>query len=584
MRISISIKIIVSFLVLSFASIFAIGKFSYDKTKDALINRTFDQLISVRTEKEKRLNDFFKQCSNDITSIASLQETKDILIKINQNKIDSTGSSEIISNYLLGYLQANNRYNKIIIIDSDTNIFTYSLLNRSEKGTNISLYLSFYNELKNNTNPYIKEISRENNHSIFIGNKLYEEKNNITGIVILEISYQPIDEIMFEDDLQNGLGQTGEIYLVGDDYLMRSSSRFIVNSKFETQVKTQAVTKAFNNEPGEDIFKDYRGIKVFSSYKKLDNEHLNWVILSEIDKFEAMETVNSVQNSIVYLSIIISLLLLGFVAAITANITAPIRKLQAETEKIYSGQYGQIINIHYNNEVGDLITAFNKMSVKLKEQAEKLEYEQVIRSSYSIDGQEAERQRLSRELHDGLAQYILAIKLKLEYASTLEGEKQKEVLDEAKNLFSDTIKEIRNISNNLMPAVLSQYGIVKAVENLAISINNDTKLNFSFKNNLKNGFLNKKTEIYIYRIIQEALNNTIKHSEAQNFDVEFLETETCILINIYDNGKGFDFQNKHLKSGNGLANIKERVSLLSGKISIISEPDKGFSINITIPI
>lgn len=306
--------------------------------------------------------------------------------------------------------------------------------------------------------------------------------------------------------------------------------------------------------------------------------------MAEIDKSEAMQPINSVENNIIFLSLIVSLLLLGIVAAISTNITAPIRRLQVETEKIFNGEYGHIINLKFKDEIGDLIEAFNKMSVKLKEQKDRLEYEQVIRTSYVIDAQEAERQRLSRELHDGLAQYVLAIKLKLEYALSFKGTKQMEILEEVKNLFTETIQEIRNISNNLMPSILNEYGIIKAIENLAENTNQVTKLNFLFNTNIKDTYIPKKIQIYLFRIIQEALNNTIKHSEAKNFIVNLFQVEKNIVVEIKDDGKGCKFEENTKLNGNGLANIKERINLLSGNIEINSVPLSGFSIKIIIPL
>ncbi len=584
MRISLSIQLIVYFLLLSIASIFVVGKFSYLKTKEALINRTYDQLISIRTEKEKRIQNFFSQCNRDLNNITDLNDTKQILKNIclyNDDKAKRT-----LSKYILGYLQASKRYDKIIFIDTLKNIFEYDINSKRSVilNKNYKSFASIYGSIIRENKTIVDEAVINKKHSINIGRPVYSPQNELLGIIILNISYQAIDNIMFENNIYNGLGQTGEVYLVGNDFLMRSSSRFLKNSKFKTIVKTRSVINALKNKSGKSIIKDYRNIRVFSSYNRLNVSGLKWVILSEIDEKEAMEPINNVENNIIYLSIVISLLLLGIVAALSSNITSPIRKLQAETEKIYNGNYGDVLKLKCNNEIGDLIDAFNKMSLKLKEQKDRLEYEQVIRTSYVIDAQESERQRLSRELHDGLAQYILSIKLKLEYALSLQGAEQITVIKEAKNLFAETIQEIRNISNNLMPSVLNEYGITKAIENLAFSVNNDTEMKFIFSSNLKDSMLNKKSQIYIYRIIQEALSNTIKHANASTFEVKFIQNEKMLFIDIKDDGKGFDIKNKLYKTGNGLANIKERVNLLSGGINIISGMKSGFLLKISLPL
>ncbi len=585
MKISLTIKLIIYFLLISTSSIFIVGQFSYKKTKKALINRTFDQLISVRVEKEKRLRDFFNQCSNDLDNVSALERSYQILANLtslrNEKIINTTG-------YLLGYLQAEKKYNSIIFIDTSNNIIQYNI-NKKIIENNLQLFdnqqfVSFCDAIKFKNENFLSELPINNEHYIFTGKKVYSFGEKLLGIIILEISYQSINDIMFEDNIHNGLGKTGEVYLVGDDFLMRSSSRFIRNSQFQTRVKTEGVVEAFLNKQSNKIIKDYRNIDVFSSFKKLDIPELNWVILAEIDKNEAMKPINNVENNIVYMSLLVSLLLLGIIAALSSNITSPIKKLQVETEKIYQGKYGQVIDIKCNNEIGDLIRNFNKMSIKLKEQADRIEYEQVIKSSYIIDGQELERQRLSRELHDGLGQYLLAIKLKIEQLQNIEPQKQKIIIAETKKLFAETIKEIRNISNNLMPAILNKYGLIQAVENMASSVNNDDRIQFIFKSNIRKTLLSKKTQIYIFRIIQEALNNAIKHSQANSFSVNFIQTDENFEISISDNGKGTNLSQKRRKLGNGLENIKERVNLLSGKINIFSEINKGFKIDIIIPL
>lgn len=587
MRIPISIKLIIYFFILSVTSIFIVGKFSSIKNQEALINRTFDQLISIRIEKEKRVIDFFNQSYIDLNYISELNDIKFLLENLQTNNSDTVYNNQFLSDFLYGYLKASDRYEKIILINTSNEFFVDNLNSSNKNDTLTSNEKEdldiFFEELINSDTLILKETGKFV-HTIKIGKKVLTADSNLLGVLILELSYNSINEIMYENNIHNGLGETGEVYLVGGDYLMRSSSRFISNSAFETTVKTEGVINSLNNLPGKAIIYDYRGIRVFSSYKKLDIYGLDWVILAEIDEFEAMQSIKNIENNILYMSIIISLLLIGVIAAISSNITSPIRKLQAETERIAKGEYGRIINMKFNDEIGDLINEFNQMSLQLEIQANKLEYEKTIRSSFIIDGQEAERQRLSRELHDGLAQYILAIKMKLEHALSSKGEKRNILIEETKQLFSQTIKEIRNISNNLMPSVLKEYGLKQALKVFAEDVNNDAEIKLILTENLTDNILNQKAEIYIYRIIQEAFNNTIKHAKATELKIEISNNLSTIFLNISDNGIGYNSKGDCTFKGNGLANIKERVNLLSGKTEIITAPNKAFLLKISIPI
>ena len=131
-------------------------------------------------------------------------------------------------------------------------------------------------------------------------------ENKLQGAVLLEISGDAINNIMLESSPENGLGTTGESYLVGRDYLMRSTSRFISNSFLKTKVMTEGAINAFKNGEGSSVIRDYRNIPVLSSYRKINISELNWVILAEIDLAEAMIPIYSIRNNILFFMAIIA--------------------------------------------------------------------------------------------------------------------------------------------------------------------------------------------------------------------------------------------------------------------------------------
>jgi signal transduction histidine kinase len=392
-----------------------------------------------------------------------------------------------------------------------------------------------------------------------------------------------INSIMFNTNVLNGLGKTGEAYVVGSDRIMRTSSRFKSNSVNKQLVKTFAVDKAFQNLTGTGEYKDYRDITVLGSYGKINIPGLNWVILVEIDLEEAMIPIYTLRNSIIILSLIISIIIFGIVLIISRRVSMPIVKLKQAADSISHGDYDTQLENDSTDEIGDLTRAFNKMSRKIKMQTEEIQEERSKRITSVIDGQEQERQRLSRELHDGLGQHILAIKMKLERAEKANPELKQQIIDEAKNLLTMASREVVSMSENLMPPVLTQFGLISAIENLCEEIrsNKDIIINFSFNelpekcdNNIK---------IYLYRIIQEALNNIVKHAEASQVDVSFWFENDIIKLSIADNGKGFDAELKR-KSGNGIYNMHDRAEILGGTFQITSSAGKGTLIEVKLRI
>lgn len=576
-RISITVKIIVYFLAISNLSLYIVGRYSFSEASDALLNRTFQQLTSIRIEKKKRLDDFFEQRITDLNNLSHKKSITNIFhcfYSDNQN-IDADSICFLdpeSGSFLKGFLGGNKYFADIVFVDTMNRAYDFD-------GNNLVRSNKFFIDLNaNNLSSGIHEISPKPGYSKLIINKLIIDKNIVIGSIILELSKNFIDEIMLEENSFNGLGKSGETYLVGSDFLLRSSSRFIDNSVLNVNVRTKAVEEGLAHKTGNEVISDYRKITVLSSYSPLNIDGLNWVVLAEIDKSEAMIPINSLKSSIIYLSIVISLLLLGVVALLSNTLLSPLKRLQLEAEQIYKGEYGSTINFTYNNEIGALIEAFNKMSLQLKDQEEKIELEKIMRLTSLIEGQEIERSRLSQELHDGLAQQLMATKLSVEKITDKNfNEKITHIRDE----FANIITEIRNISNDLMPSVLVNFGFRRAVEDLARKINESGIVKFNLDYNSDFESVSRRADLYLYRIIQEALNNTLKHSKASEFSLKITSNEDFEMM-ISDNGIGFDPQKRN--EGNGLRNMRERVNIIDGKIDIISEKGKGMKMNIYIPL
>jgi signal transduction histidine kinase len=184
------------------------------------------------------------------------------------------------------------------------------------------------------------------------------------------------------------------------------------------------------------------------------------------------------------------------------------------------------------------------------------------------------------ELHDGVGQLIIAAKLKLE---AIEEKDDFENIKEIKQILDDIINEIRQISYDIMPSVLGEFGVIAAIESLCNKINETKKVKINFYCDEIPIINNQKIIYILYRIVQESINNIIRHSAATTAIIKISYLNKLLEIEISDNGKGFDVNNFVDNKGNGINNIKERVLLLNGKIDIFSD-NNGTIIKIKIPI
>lgn len=234
--------------------------------------------------------------------------------------------------------------------------------------------------------------------------------------------------------------------------------------------------------------------------------------------------------------------------------------------------------------IGSIGSFYQKRIQKLNR--EKTQQEEFTKKL--IESQENERKRVAAELHDSLGQDLLIIKNKA-LVSIKKNEPEKFMLqmNEISDLTSSTLNNVREISYNLRPYELDRIGLSKTIISLLDRANSSTNINFTGDiNNIDKIFL-PEVEINIYRILQESLNNVIKHSDAKEVFVNILKKEKEILINITDDGKGFDIRKFRLntkRNGFGLKGIEERVRLQNGEYEIDSEIGKGTKIKIVIPI
>jgi signal transduction histidine kinase len=228
--------------------------------------------------------------------------------------------------------------------------------------------------------------------------------------------------------------------------------------------------------------------------------------------------------------------------------------------------------------------------LKVKEERYQLSLrEDRIRTAAIIEGQEEERKRFARELHDGIGQMLTGLKLHAEKLRQIQfqDEKQRERFDRLVRLIQDTIQTTRQISYNLMPSVLADFGLNAALKLLCEQTADSTGLHIHYESDFGSLHLNSQTEIGLYRIAQEALHNAVKHAVADNIVIKLEENQNCAILQIKDDGKGFLICNLKNKQGsvlsqNGIENMRTRAKLMAGDLEITSDPLTGTSLKITV--
>ena len=182
-----------------------------------------------------------------------------------------------------------------------------------------------------------------------------------------------------------------------------------------------------------------------------------------------------------------------------------------------------------------------------------------------MEGEENERKRIAEELHDGIAGDLLAIKFNLSNINAAtESPVNVGVLKEVSQIIDNSCVQIREISHNLSPSSITNFGLLQTVENLCKKVESvyKIKVNFNFSGDEIN--INKNVETHIYRIIQELVNNVVKHSQASIADVSINYKKPQITISVQDNGRGFS--EEQTSNGIGLSNIDSRIRFLNAKI------------------
>lgn len=279
--------------------------------------------------------------------------------------------------------------------------------------------------------------------------------------------------------------------------------------------------------------------------------------------------------------------------ALATLLTRPILKLVEMTKAIGRGDLRWRAPIWAKDEIGELGDAFNTMTAELERSWEEIRRKEEVRTRLLervISAQEEERRRIARELHDETGQSLTSLALGLQAMEGVESlEEVKVRTAELRSLVAKTLEEVHLLARALRPSILDDLGLVAALERSVKGYEAATGLHIDFyAQGLDGRRLSPHLETALYRIVQEALTNVVKHAQARNVSVLLERRGRAVVAVVEDDGRGFDVAEVRRSQGEdkglGLIGIEERASLLGGTLTVESRPGMGTTVVVEIPL
>ena len=256
------------------------------------------------------------------------------------------------------------------------------------------------------------------------------------------------------------------------------------------------------------------------------------------------------------------------------------------------GTENNIVNSLANSWIGVFISilmlislSFIKRIFNIQKRFQELKRKNEARVfSAIIRTEENQKQRFAKELHDGLGPLLSSVKMAISSVVKNQSiEKSAKILANAENLIDESISTVKEISYNLSPHVLNNFGLLKAVKSFINKLQINDLPKIVVNSNITDKRFLYNIETVVYRVICELLTNTIMHANAQNIYLDILTDANTLNIKYMDDGKGFEFSgDANEQYGLGLTNIESRIKSVHGSCQIYSKPGEGFNINIVI--
>jgi two-component system, NarL family, sensor histidine kinase UhpB len=286
---------------------------------------------------------------------------------------------------------------------------------------------------------------------------------------------------------------------------------------------------------------------------------------------------------------LLGLFLLGMLASVGTNALIlrlallPLRQLQQTAEQVHAGDTGARAEASRlaDRDFRRLTETFNAMLESSESYRRRLRET----AQRAITAQEEERKRIGRELHDGIAQTLAALRVRIRVARALEDRSvQDQLLERLGAELGEATEEVRTIAQGLRPPALDMLGLAPAIESHIRSISEATGLAVDADLTGADGLLTPEAELVVYRIVQEALSNVARHSNAGTVRLRLTYAAGTVTAMVEDDGRGFEVDAELASGGLGLFGMQERAGYVGGTVSIESEPGRGTRVRAVIPV
>jgi signal transduction histidine kinase len=644
--VKIQTKLLLAFVLLGLVSMGITGWQAFLTARSALEAVTFDRLTSVRETKKKQVQQWFEQQRRLVLDACEDAGLRDAARRLARDPLPASPSiAPAVSSVFQRYI-ARHRFHAMLLADTGGRVLlppTRNAARADARDTALSLPPSSLARAVRDalTLPagdtcvlvdFAAATSPTEAPVALLAAPLRDGGRPV-AVLVAVIAIDHLNAVMTSGSNWHaeGLGESGETYIVGDDERMRNDSRFFIqepdryfhllrergadtamlalirahaSSVLLQDARTEAVRAALRGETGTRVIDDYRGVPVVSSYTPLAIPGVRWVMLAEIDTQEAFRSIAALRERLVLWGLVTLFLGLIVSVVVARSISHPVLSLARTAAQFGGGDLAPRARVRTRDEIGTLASTFNDMADRIARNTDALEREIVERrsaearltasretlrnlSAHLQSVREDERKGVAREIHDELGQALTTLKLELRLLAddtAPDSAAAAPRIVRMTELIDSTIRSVKRLITDLRPRLLDDLGLVAAIEWQAEDFTRRTGIDCRVRIDPPDFELDAARSVAIFRIFQEALTNVARHAGAAAIRARLERDGARVLLEVADDGRGISRDAAESPSSFGLLGIRERASYWGGQAAIDTAPGGGTVLLVTLPI